>query len=1236
MQIRQLKLSCSAFILSRLVLSVSVMVAMVLSFCFTTITQADVVNLDLGQAQLIDDVVYRDNVIKLKTLEEWGRDFNYLRDGYLFVFKKGSQTVYKSSPISPDWSSVSYSSPLKQVFKYGYLTTDNQLRIQVGNVVYTDTNVKKFVPGNNRNGYYYHFILYQNGSVGVVTHDSSEYRVINPIPGLENDVVDIFWGNIGYGGIFAVKSNGDLWSAPLGSYSIYAAGSSSCISSLQFGYYGFINNLVACKHGHVSNIKEVAGNYPDSYTALTYDGRVICWGNYKNCGTGYTTDYYTSTPATILSNVKYLRGGNGGKYVAVTNDNEIYYWSTAIGSIPTLASVSLNNIFVLQGDDTIDSNIWGLQSSMLFPILTDTGFVDQYGNAFPDGWLVEPLKQGRKGVAVFSVPLSFGKAVASVNVTFQGDVRFLFSTDGNTWYKFENGTFVSKPLNENNANTYSEVIGITESALKSFTANKNQLKIAVFLLNSTPEPQLNAISVNIIDLLTISEVSCDQTSVYPGQLVNCNATIQKDPSLSGTLTTNWQILKSNGSNGGEVVDSSNNGDIYMATIRPIGVDTPKIVKVNACVGSTCISRTQELTVQSLQAPQISLNCPASLYVGQSGDCVATIQLPEGLPSYITPVINWNATTGTQLTPSENTASVLPVTETDKTVTVKVSYNYAPDVFSQQSANIQITPTEITGSLNCPEEAYKGQTITCVLEYQSSREGLSVQWLTPVESVSDDMKTARIKVASNTVSAKVFVQEYPSLYKNFTATLTMRVPPKPIISINSANGTGNSGLVNIPFNIRGAILCPEGLTCSYEWYINDELQQIDSLEFSKTFQQAGVQIITLVAWVDAVEPRELVTSRADYRVLIYDYPRLFMYGIADKKYATVGETITFTAVDSSRESYSDLFPVKVTWLLPDGSTVEGKSATYTVQEEDVDLNNPVKKTIVFSYQYVGVPDSLKSGQVSVVLLPPYRMPDVDIKLYTPAEGPVPHAVVAAPRFSQQFLPGYRYNITYDWELIGTDITGNKKYFYGDITTPGEYTLRLTVGDGLGNVIEKEIPIRATDPLPWNVDFKIYRSNRYNVAPLNLLIKPVLYGGHPRDRVIQYKWTVDGSEISDKTILALRLEDPGTYTVNFTGLTKYGNVVEGETTIEVNPNEPPTCSLSSRTFTGTKTLYVSANCKDPDGIITAYYWSINGGEETKGGSRISLRYDEAGGPITVTLRVVDSGGNNVEVTETFTIP
>lgn len=1037
------------------------------------------------------------------------------------------------------------------------------------------------------------------------------------ILGVPSTVTKIFSGGPTSDNLFMVTSNNKIYVN--GFMPVY----------LSQGSYGVLAGSFQ------KSIKKIVGGYQHAI-ALFEDGTVAGYGlnNFCQFGNGGT-----SANGSFTFNV--APGISGVIDVATTDNNtalllssgEIYvfgkniYGSLGLGNPDTGYSQCTPAKIESLSEPVVTIN--GTESFPRYMLVTNQGKV--YGFGFNVGNAPVRLTAYEtlinKGYFVINTNL-YGhllKIETTQTVSASTDITYLLSPNGTTWYKYDSSSSswvtVQIPANLNTLTpigmTKEELESLSVSFYDSLFSNSNKIYIAgIITIPNSSVSQIKVTSVN----LNAGTVSGNSIVEY-GNSVTYSTDMSTD---YGTLNITAELNGNTIRNGRNVTIEFNELGQQTVSFRGCLQEYPDI-----CVTST-------KTVEVFPALSISINCPTTAGLGETVQCTGNISTaPEnnGYPIEIT----WYPSSGLRITETNNTnqVDVKAISYGSQTVKVKAVFLDNPSVFKEATATINVPEPTVTGHIVCPAEGYMGQVVKCDLEYTSSIEGLSVQWLASVVFTEGNSANVKLSRGTNTITARL-VLEGTSFMKTFSTQVYGRIPPQPVVSIVVNEGSGKATFVNFPVKINGVIRCPEGNTCSYQWYLNDEPMNVTELEFQKTFVSTGKQTIKLEAWVDGIEERNLVTTRAESQIYVMEYPNLRMYGLVEPKYASAGDTLVLKAVVANRDQVISELPIIVTWQLPDGSTLNGNEVQYTVTESDVDLNYPVKKNIKFTYQYEGFPESIKTGEVIVTLLPPYRMPDVDIRLYTPAEGPVPHAVVAAPRFLQQFLPGYRYNITYDWELIGTDITGNKKYFYGDITVPGEYTLRLTVGDGLGNVIEKEIPIRATDPLPWNVDFKIYRSNKYNVAPLNLLIKPVLYGGHPRDRVIQYKWTVDGSEISDKTILALRLEDPGTYTVNFTGLTKYGNVVEGETTIEVNPNEPPTCSLSSRTFTGTKTLYVSANCRDPDGIITAYYWSINGGEETKGGSRISLRYDEAGGPITVTLRVVDSGENNVEVTETFTIP
>lgn len=103
--------------------------------------------------------------------------------------------------------------------------------------------------------------------------------------------------------------------------------------------------------------------------------------------------------------------------------------------------------------------------------------------------------------------------------------------------------------------------------------------------------------------------------------------------------------------------------------------------------------------------------------------------------------------------------------------------------------------------------------------------------------------------------------------------------------------------------------------------------------------------------------------------------------------------------------------------------------------------------------------------------------------------------------------------------------------------------------------------------------------------------------------------------------------GTYTVTLSATDSAGNIASASQTLNITPNQPPNCTLTSVSPTsGAAPLPVTASgsCTDPEGDVTST--TINWGDGTTStGSSGSHTY-AATGNFPVTLSATDAAGNN----------
>ncbi|UJF20238.1 Ig-like domain-containing protein (plasmid) [Vibrio sp. SS-MA-C1-2] len=221
--------------------------------------------------------------------------------------------------------------------------------------------------------------------------------------------------------------------------------------------------------------------------------------------------------------------------------------------------------------------------------------------------------------------------------------------------------------------------------------------------------------------------------------------------------------------------------------------------------------------------------------------------------------------------------------------------------------------------------------------------------------------------------------------------------------------------------------------------------------------------------------------------------------------------------------------------------------------------------------------------------------------------------------------------YDWNGNGeVEITrdmGYKARFTAK--QPGLYPITVSVKDERGNYQDFIEYIEVLEPEPLSIELVERFSNKYQRAPLNVNMRPQIRGGHPSDRVADYKWYLNGMLQPELDRSTATFEDlpAGVHKLKLAVLTKYGQEEEYEQTVEVIPNKPPTCEIKHNIYS--KSARIEAVCDDDDGKMARYHWKVDGVERRNVGKRIS-EYRELGSSVVVELIGEDDSGDTATAT------
>ncbi|KZL22687.1 Ig-like domain-containing protein [Pseudovibrio sp. Ad37] len=357
------------------------------------------------------------------------------------------------------------------------------------------------------------------------------------------------------------------------------------------------------------------------------------------------------------------------------------------------------------------------------------------------------------------------------------------------------------------------------------------------------------------------------------------------------------------------------------------------------------------------------------------------------------------------------------------------------------------------------------------------------------------------------------------------------------------------------------------------------------------------------------------------------PRATLYG---SRKLEIGQSYEFSA--RLKAPYRDMnVAVKGEFVFPDGSTVEGESASYTVREEDTQDG---RVTIKYTAWLEGFKDQTSKTVELKAQVWAYEWPEFVFGV-SAGTNQVPTTVKASVR-----VLGNTRNPeepVYNWVLPddATDVIerGDRNRTFV-IDKPGEYEIIARISDERGNetVLREMLNL---EPAPdYDVEISFRPSNSYHRAPLGVFLRPEVTGGHPDDRVDSYAYSVNGQVLKSTNSYARAELEAGDSTVQLKVLTKMGVVATGELVIPVAENQPPVCELE---ITDTSRSWIGkAKCKDPDGRVVKHNWHVDGHNVSVSGSRVTIsKNDQEQMPMVTLSAIDDAGAQSMEVSASHAV-
>lgn len=314
-----------------------------------------------------------------------------------------------------------------------------------------------------------------------------------------------------------------------------------------------------------------------------------------------------------------------------------------------------------------------------------------------------------------------------------------------------------------------------------------------------------------------------------------------------------------------------------------------------------------------------------------------------------------------------------------------------------------------------------------------------------------------------------------------------------------------------------------------------------------------------------------------------------------------------------------------FILPDGTTQEGEFLNYTPKEEDLGTGyiHLKYRAWIEGFEDQGA-ETVYERRIRIW---EYEWPNWTFYIRQSAyQAPADvHLRIRNPSGSDRYIEG----LEYEWMLPNGGTMLEDRYSDGRslrFEEAGTYTVKAEITDDRGNasIISHDIVLDEQDP--WLVNFSYRSSNEYQRAPLSLSFRPDVDGGHPRDRLREFRYFKNGKKMSEGERYGEVTLDEGTHIVALEIESEFGHRVMSEQTVQVNPNKRPSCDIRTRTSSTGWRFY--ANCEDPDGDIEAHQWTLDGEIVGISGSRISVTSRDGEVP-SLTLTGIDDSGAKSEV-------
>lgn len=310
-------------------------------------------------------------------------------------------------------------------------------------------------------------------------------------------------------------------------------------------------------------------------------------------------------------------------------------------------------------------------------------------------------------------------------------------------------------------------------------------------------------------------------------------------------------------------------------------------------------------------------------------------------------------------------------------------------------------------------------------------------------------------------------------------------------------------------------------------------------------------------------------------------------------------------------------LKGRWVLPDGSTQDGDTISYTVQLND--------KSLRYEAWVDGV-DGVTAASDFGLRTWTYTWPDWQVVTRV-VDNRVPATLrlTAVLKSSQdaQKLGGEKP--TYSWEFPPSFkvIEQRDSSLTLEANEPGDFQVYATIADSRGNSTQVSSDLIKIAPAPDLIpDLAIQSGDRWNRAPNKLYARVNLLSVPKNDVVDTTTFKLNGTEVASGRGIAsyIDVQNPGVNEITAIVRSVGGKVGMATKTIELSTGDNPTCQIAQM-GDGKSSLTLTAKCTVQAGLISSYKWTVNG-----------IPMPSASYMLSFAKKDLDAGVTSVHVTAT----